>query len=132
MVVNTTDAMVAISSTCTQYTSAEITITVPQAGTVIIWANVMLDIGHTSGTRDNAWVFVENTTTTCNPEPQMAIMVVPSSLPTDGYWQTVSAMKNYTVTSAGTYTFYVTGMMQTGVGGDFFYYADLVAVFYPS
>lgn len=133
MASNTTGDKVTIGSVCTQYTSAEISITVPRAGEIEISASVMLDINHAAGTRDIAFVVVQNNTNQCPDDPFLGIMVVQAGLPTDTYWQSIPVMNNYTVGSAGTYTFYVNGRMTNGQdAADVFWYANLVAVFYPS
>lgn len=133
MATNATNAEVTIGSACTTYASAEVTITVPRAGRVVISANVMLDLSHTLGTRDVAFVVVQNNTASCPDDPYLGIMVVQANLPADTYWQSIPVMKNYTLGSAGTYTFYVNGRMTAGADpGDLFWYANLVAVFYPS
>ncbi len=132
MATNETGAKVSIGSACTTYTSAEVSITVPSAGEIVITASVMLDLSHTSGTRDIAFVVIQNNTSSCPDDPYLGIMVVQSTLPTDTYWQSVSVQKNYTVSAAGTYTFYVNGRMTSGQNAaDQFWYANLVAVFYP-
>jgi len=133
MAMNSTAAQVTIGSACTTYTSAEVNITVPRAGEIVIMASVMLDISHTAGTRDIAFVVIQNNTNLCPDDPYLGIMVVQSGLPTDTYWQSIPVNKNYTVSSAGTYTFYVNGRMTGGQNaGDRFWYANLIAVFYPA
>jgi len=133
MTTNSTANAVVLAATCTQYTGAEISITVPRAGQVVINANVMLDIQHTTGTRDVAYVVVQNNTSACPDDPYLGIMVVQSGLPTDTYWNSIAVMNNYTVSAAGTYTFYVNGRMAAGASAtDQFWYANLVAVFYPA
>ncbi len=133
MAMNSTNAKVTIGSACTTYTSAEVNITVPRAGEIVITGSVMLDISHTTGTRDVAFVVIQNNTNLCPDDPYLGIMVVQSGLPTDTYWQSIPVNKNYTVTSAGTYTFYVNGRMTSGQNVlDQFWYANLIAVFYPA
>ena len=80
-----------------------------------------------------AFVVIQNNTSSCPDDPFLGIMVVADNAPTTTYWQSVPVMKNYTVTSAGSYTFYVNGRMTSGQdASDLFWYANLVAVFYPS
>src|SRR3990172_8592133 len=126
MAMNSTAAQVTIGSACTTYTSAEVNITVPRAGEIVIMASVMLDISHTAGTRDIAFVVIQNNTNLCPDDPYLGIMVVQSGLPTDTYWQSIPVNKNYTVSSAGTYTFYVNGRMTAGQNAaDEFWYANM-------
>ena len=133
MATNSTSAEVNIPSVCGPYTGAQVTITVPRAGRIVINANVMLDLNHVAGTRDIAFVVIQNNTSSCPDDPFLGIMVVADNAPTTTYWQSVPVMKNYTVTSAGSYTFYVNGRMTSGQdASDLFWYANLVAVFYPS
>lgn len=129
MTANTTLAKVVIASTCTNYFS--INITVPAAGEVLVSGEVMLDLSHTTATRDVAWVTISNTTTGCADDPYLSIFTIAAGEPTDTYWPTIALFHNYTVT-AGTYTFYVNGRMTFGQNsGDTFYYGNIYAVFYP-
>lgn len=132
MAANSTSQVVAMESTCTNYEGAALTIAIPRAGRIEVSADVMLEIGHTAGTRDNAWTMISNDTSTCTIDPSMAIFLVPDSLATGSYWGTVPMMKNYTVAAPGSYTFYINGLMQSGQStGDDFFFGYLAAVFYP-
>jgi hypothetical protein len=115
------DAIVLINPQCTHYSGAEVTITVPGPGTIIVNAVVMIDGNHIQGWRDNGWINVANSTTDCTDNPYISLIVVPSSAPTDQYWESVPVLRPVNVSAAGTHTFYVNGVMINGVGpgGDY-------------
>ena len=122
-----------IASTCTRFTGAEVTIDVPGPGTVVVTAVVVLDVSHTSGTRDLANVVIQQALTTCPIDPYRGLVVVQAGLPTDSYAVNVPLQRPFTVSGTGTITLGVNGQMAQGHdAGDQFYTASLVAVFYPS
>ncbi len=130
MVANTTTASTTILSTCTNYMA--INITVPAAGKILVFGSVMLDISHTAGTRNVAYVTLQNTTTACPDNVYLGIFTVASAEPTDTYWPSIPLYHNYTVKAAGKYTFYLNGEMASGQSAaDLFWYGNLYAVFYP-
>lgn len=123
----------AIGATCTHYPGAEVSISVPGAGTVIVSATVGVGVNHTFGISDTAVIVVGSSTSECTVNNYTAFVSVPYSLPTDPYhFITVPLLRSFSVDASSTMTFYVNGLMSLGASsGDRFDSASLVAVFYP-
>ena len=123
-----------ILATCTHYPGAEVSITAPAAGTVVVRATVGIGIGHTLGTNDTAHIVVAAASTDCTVSNYTAFVSVPAGLPTStAYYETLPLLRPFPIPSGGTYTFYVNGAMAQGWDlGDRFDSASLVAVYYPN
>ena len=123
-----------IGSTCTHYTGAEVSITVPGPGTIVVSANVKILLDHTWGTESVAHIVVHNTTNTCNENPYVGIAAIPSGGSTSAqYYFTIPILITFSVSAAGTYTYNVNGrILVQQNAGDVFLYSTMVAVFYPS
>jgi hypothetical protein len=124
---------VTITSTCTHYPGAEVSISVPGAGTVVVSATVGVGINHESGVSDEARIVLATSSTECTFNNYTGVVSVPFSLPTDPYhYTTVPLLHPFSVDAAATVTFYVNGVMALGAdSGDRFDSASLVAVYYP-
>lgn len=124
---------VTIGPTCTHYPGAEVSISVPGAGTIVVSATVGVGINHTFSISDESRIVVATSTTECTIGDYTAFVSVPPSLPTDPYhYTTVPLLRPFSVGGSGTVTFYVNGVMALGAdSGDRFDSASLVAVFYP-
>ena len=122
-----------IGGTCTHYPGAEVSITVPGAGTVVVAATVGVGINHTAGISDEARIVIATSTTECTITDSTAFVSVPFTLPTDPYhYTTVPILHSFSVSGSGTVTFYVNGVMALGAdSGDRFDSASLVAVYNP-
>lgn len=123
-----------IGATCTTYTGAELAIRVPGAGTVIVSATVGVGINHTFGVSDTARIVVSTSATDCALNNYTAFVSVPSSVMSDRFhYVTVPLLRAFPVSGAGTFTFYVNAVMDTGADAtDRFDTASVVAVFYPA
>ncbi len=133
MAASTTTGTVTIEFACTHYTNAEVSLAVPGPGTIVVSATIMINLNHVSGTEDDGFFRVAPDTTTCANDPYMSIGDVAGPEPSGSYWMTVPAELTSSVTASGTYTFYVNGRMVIGQdAGDHFFYANMVAVFYPA
>jgi len=132
MVYRTSATATGIGSSCTQYASMDVTIVAPQAGTIIIHAWFVEMISHTNGIRDNHWFKIGVASNDCSVDQWLGVFTVDSGLPTDTVWRSLTADRIVPV-SAGSYTYYLNGMMNTGQNaGDQFLYGAMSAVFYPS
>jgi len=123
-----------IGATCTRYPGAEVSIQVPGPGTVVVSATVGVGVGHEFGFDDEPRIVVAASSTDCSLNNYTAFVSVPATLPTDPvHFETVPLLRPFPVSSGGTYTYYVNGVMARGAdAGDRFDSASLVAVFYPS
>jgi hypothetical protein len=122
-----------MGSTCTHYPGAEVSISVPAAGIIVVSATVNVGIDHTFGFSDEARIVVATSSTECTFNNYTGVVSVPFSLPTDSlHYETVPLLRPFSVSGAGTVTFYVNGFMFNGANlGDRFDSASLVAVYYP-
>ncbi len=123
-----------IGPTCVHYPGAEVSLTIPSAGTIAVSATVGIGIGHTVGTNDTARLSLAGTSTECGISNYTAFVSVPAGLPSStSYFETVPLLRPFLVSSAGTYTVYVNGIMSEGWDpADRFDSASLVAVYYPN
>lgn len=122
-----------IGSSCTAYVDAMVTITVPSDGIVVVSAQVQLRINHTQGTEDRWWVSVSDTPTDCDGTVFAWVDTIPQDAATDSSIDRSAYAQRWFGVSAGTYDYYIVGIMAPGqIGDDVFWYANMVAVFYPS
>lgn len=117
---------------CTNFDS--VAIIVPQAGIIVLTSLVKLDIEHFLGTEDRWAITFGTDAMDCFNPPEEWVGEIPGQHPTEtqielsGYVQAVS-----TVSAAGTYTYYLNGVMQAGQSAqDRHDYSNTVAVFYSS
>jgi len=122
-----------IGSACTHYPRAEVSISVPGAGTIVVSATVGVGINHTFGISDTALIVIAASATECTVNNYTAWVSFPYSLPSDPYhFTTVPILRAFSVNGPATVTFYVNGIMTLGAdAGDRFDSASLVAVYYP-
>jgi len=127
-----TSATMTIASTCTNYLS--VTITTPAAGNVAVEATNWIMLNHTTGTEDTARVFIGSTTTDCSDVTGSWVGTIPAGIATTAQIsQTASPRSVFTVSGAGTYTYYLNGYMTPGADlNDRFWYARLFATYYPN
>jgi len=124
----------AIGTACTHWTASEVSITVPGPGTVVVYGTLTTVVDHTLGVRDNIWIVVsEGTVADCTIHAGMALVVIVEGEPTNtNYWPNPSFTRTFGVGAAGTYTYALNGIASSGGPGDDFYWAAIVAVYYPS
>ena len=117
---------------CTNF--AQITITVPSDGTIVISSMVKLDIDHTLGTEDRWQLTHETTATDCINLGQMWMDEIPDQYPSEAQVQLSAYVLTTWSVTAGTYTYYLNGQMIDGenVGFERHDWSTTVAVFYPS
>jgi len=128
-VVSTTQA---ITGTCSQYSGAEVTLTVPGPGTVVVTANPIIVLPHNAGTRNAVRVFLDTTSAVCTSDGYYAWTEVRGGLPgPEDYVAQLTPQKPFAIASAGTYAFYLNGILYD-TGPASFYRGSIVAVFYPS
>lgn len=121
-----------VGAPCTNYAGAEVTITVPSAGTIVVTAMTRFILSHTTGTGDAVVLFVGTTASSCL-FPYAWVHEIPSSYPSDATTEVTGTVQAvFPVASAGTDTYYVNGQMYFGSDPDDRFVSDLtVAVFYP-
>ncbi|MCK4512207.1 hypothetical protein KAW64_10740, partial [bacterium] len=113
---------------------AEVTLTVPGPGYIVVESRVWFKFDHTGGTADKLY---------------LGISTSPGALPTQPYdrvfWEdpaslgdasdldrTVHVSRTFEITSGGTYTYYLVGQMPAGANiGDKLFYSQTTGVYYP-
>ena len=124
---------VAIGSSATQYDDAEVTLTVPGPGYIVVTSSVRVKINHTNGTTDNLELNHSTVSTEMGSSYTLVDEDIPSAYPTAGNVdRTFSVHSTHEVTAAGTYTYYLVGRMATGQdASDWFWYAQTTGIYYP-
>ena len=125
---------VTIGASCTHYPGAEVSLSPPGPGTVVVSATVGVGINHTFGIDDEARIVVASGPTDCTLDNFTAFVSVPRALATSSfYFETVPILRPFPIRVAGPYTFYVNGVIASGWDPiDRFDSASLVATFYPA
>jgi hypothetical protein len=120
-----------INTTCASMTEILLNFNVTLPGTVFVTATLVITLTHTSGNQAAAALTVSDSNTTCPGTPSYAL--VTSSAPTGTYYTDVAVEGLFTVPSAGTYSYYITGYDYSS-GGDTtsFGWANAVGAYYPS
>lgn len=123
---------VGIAATCTNFAQANITITAPTAGTVIVRANVGITLGHTTGSQNDLYANIASTATDCGQAyGYRNYWVQTASEPTGTYYHMLPLTNIFTV-SAGSNTFYVNASHTQGTGTHSFQFAGVDATFIPN
>jgi hypothetical protein len=124
-------ATVHILDTCTDYDGLAVVIAPPVAGTVVIHANVMIEIDHSEGTYDEVLVGIRSSPTDCTFDAGFdGAIWEPSSSPTRTLYSTLPLIHIAEV-DPGMNWFYVTGIRASGLSAAF-YWGGMDAMFYPN
>jgi hypothetical protein len=124
-----------LTTSCQNYSGAQVTITTPSAGTVLVIANARMQITHTSGTRDELILAINQSATSCGGSYERVQYTWPSGYPSfTREDMTFTVMQNFNFTSATTDTFYLNGYMSSGYAAstDCFWFSDMHAIFIPN
>ena len=104
------------------------TITAPSAGTVIVQANAVIQMPHTSGTSDQLQVWIGASATDCSGVYDRVIWETPSALPTYPAVQRTFTVRRAFPVAAGSSSFFLNGI-SNGTPGVNFYWGSMQAVF---
>lgn len=130
-----------LTDTCSNYSSTDgvgtVSITVPGPGQILVEANTILGLYHESGVNDFVELAIGTSPTDCGTQPwgDNVWWEIPNAWPASGYTrQTFTVRKPFSVSSAGTYTYYLNGYMNQGYSPstDAFWYARVIATFFPN
>jgi hypothetical protein len=131
---------------CTHYLGSEVSITVPGPGKIAVDGLAWIGLwSHTTGNNEEVRIYLGSSPTECTfgneAEGYNAMSFsIPKGMPTwkpeanaGWMWVTIPVSRTFTVTEAGTKTFYLNGEKMSGTpGGNMaFYYATMKAVYYP-
>jgi len=120
---------------CTYYLGSNLSLAVTGPGIFVVTAEVQIANDHTNGVTDAGYISLANTSAACNPLAagnNYADVLFPSGLSSDAYVQSYTLIQTFQVGAAGTYTFGIIGEQTTGTDTVDFYYASVVALFYPA
>ncbi|MBN1770246.1 MAG: hypothetical protein JXB32_03200 [Deltaproteobacteria bacterium] len=125
----------AMGTTCTHYADAEVIVTATGPGYVVVNYDAQIRSSRSSAAMDQAWVFLGTTATECT----WSASTYPSSFSwpanaTTGVTLTnsVSGTGRFTVSGAGSYTYYLNGYKNSSTNTIDFWYANLSAVYVPN
>ena len=122
-----------IAATCTHYAGAEVTITAPVAGRIVVQAESWFRFSHAAGVNDTLLVNIGPTATDCtfSSGSTMAHYVPPewpTITPRSG--QVTVPLRREFVVAPGTYTYYLNATSAPATAFQF-WYAGLTATFHP-
>ncbi|MCI4320298.1 MAG: collagen-like protein [Thermoplasmata archaeon] len=119
---------------CARYTGATVNFTVSRPGTIVVTAIVGVeDVKTANGTYNYSGTVLtlSNSTSDCSTLVQVAVENGP--IPNGDYYTTVTLVRSWDVTAAGTYSFGVNGYNENPTSGyTAFSGASVVGVYYPS
>jgi len=125
-----------IAASCTTFTSVSVTVNVTQGQVIEIAGTAWLRMNHQLGTKNEGWVMVGTSPTDCanqNSGYGSPWTVAASATGDPGLNLTVPFRAVYTAGSTGSMTFYLNGLMTSGIDpgqGDRFWYANMAARVY--
>lgn len=122
-----------VGGTVTQYDNAEVTLTVPGPGYIVVTSNVWFKFDHTSGITDGLYLSHSTSPTALGDAYDRVYWEVPSTVATaSDLDRTFSVHSTFPITSSGTYTYYLVGQMLHGDdGNDRFWFAQTTAIYHP-
>jgi len=121
-----------LSATCTHMTGAEVMLTVPGPGMVVVTSAARVQLVN-AAVDDIVILFIGETSTECISDGWRSSLRMSGGLPDGVYIESMPVMKSFPIASSGTYAYYLNGQMNSGAGnGDAFFTAAITAVFYPS
>ncbi len=131
--VHSVRSSITVAATCTHYTGAEVTITVPGAGQVFVYATLEVRTGHTNGFTDEVDLYLRTSSTLCGLDATTMWTYHPPEQPTGTYFDAIPLMNVFNVAGAGTYTYYLNGYTfgETATA-DSFWSANMMAVFFAA
>jgi len=112
-----------------------ISITVPAAGYIYIWAQTTIKVDHANGTYDEIYIQVSETPNSIVYSAYgFSVITLPSGLPTDSRYQIpVDIHRAFVAGAAGTYKFYVNAKVHHGdATQDYYYDLQLTAMYFPT
>ena len=130
-----TGATTYLTTTCTNYSGGQVSITVPAAGSIVVEANAWMILNHASGTEDALVLGIGTTPSDCGTAYDAVYWDIPAGWPTEASInQTFTVRRRFAVAAAGTYTYYLNGYLTSGYSAstDRFWFANMVATFIPN
>lgn len=116
---------------CTHYAGAVVGIDVPAPGQVLVRANVMVRVDHTTGATDFVAALIGASPADCAANYGDATFVWMNNEATALYYPTLPISRLFTVSTPGTYFYYVNGWSNQMPYNDYFWFAGLQATYHP-
>jgi hypothetical protein len=133
-----TNTALPFTGSCTHAVGGEVTITVPRPGKITVEAQAWMYMAHNTGTNDWVRVYIEENATTCDNSDhpsqgyvQMFWGIPPEIQTTGRAFNTIPLSRTFTVTTPGTYTYYLNGRQSAGLADKGFEALGMQATFYP-
>jgi hypothetical protein len=117
-----------VGSACTPHPGAVVFVDAPAPGRVLVQSSVQLRFDHTVSVLDQIFVGIGQSPTDCGTAD--GIMTRVFAEPSGFYFPTVTPSRLFTITTPGSYVFYVTGSA-TGSLNDQFWSARIQATYHP-
>ena len=117
-----------------QLGAAQVSLTVPGPGLIVITTKVWVTLSHTTGTIDRLLLNHSDSSSTLGATATLVYEEVPSEYASvSNLDRTFTVLSSHAVASAGTHTFYLVGRMDSGGdASDQFNNCHMVAVYYPT
>jgi hypothetical protein len=112
-----------------------VSITVPAAGYIIVWAQTTVLINHTNGVEDHIYFQVSGTRASINYSTYgISWVIIPSGMPSGvQYAQPLDCHRPFTVSAAGTYKYYFNARVHVGYdANDVFFDLQFTAMYFPT
>jgi hypothetical protein len=117
---------------CTNTGAAQVTVTAPVAGQIVVEGRAIYAINHMTGTQDHINTFIGTSATDCEPDYGLAdVLTVPPEDPTAPNVNRSAHARRVFDVAPGTYTYYLNPRGVTGGGNDRINHASLIATFHP-
>jgi hypothetical protein len=129
---STSVAYTTVGTSWTNYSGGSVSITVPGPGTIVVEANTWMMLDHTNGTLTRLYLAIGTSATDGGNATDWVAWDIPAAMPTLAESNYTFTVRNlFTVSSAGTYTYYLNGMMASGASAnDQFYFDRMIATFH--
>ena len=124
-------SLVPIGTSCTPYSGALVGVNVPAPGKVLVEANLQLEINHTQFGFEFLTLSIGNGPTSCSGGVGDISYVSMNTQPTGYYYPSVVISRLFTVSTPGTYYYYVNGYANAGDHSKF-WNAGVKATFHPN
>lgn len=117
------------NTTCASEPGADVGLLASGVGTVVVTAAVTIWVVQTSGDFGDVALWLGSQSALCSGHQQYVF--VSTSLPANEYYVSASLVETFSVSTPGSYTYYLSGY---NVGSDtaYFYETTIVGVYYPS
>jgi hypothetical protein len=117
------------NTSCAAEPGADVGFKVSQAGSVFVTATTTIGVDDEIGGDADVGFYISASPTGCGSEPQYVYIV---DQPDGYYYTSISLAQSFTVSSPGTYTFYLTSDWVDGTAPTYFFTTTIVGVYYPS